>query len=192
MATPVRLLDQGCRPAILDHLLALSPDDRYGRFASTLTDHAIATYVTGMDLERDLGFGIAGRTGPGGPLAGFIHLARYGDIAELGASVLPACRRQGHARLLFAAALEEATRQGIREVHLATGHPAARHICRSLGYPFREGSGHPRVRVLLPRPAQPGLERPGAGTGRFGKHRPHRRGIMPPGQPRPTARKETT
>lgn len=153
LAAPVQRLDPSLRPAILDHLLALTPDDRYSRFASSMTDPAIAAYVTGLDLARDLGFGSLGRRGRGGPLIGFIHLACYGDIAELGASVLAAYRRQGLARRLFAVALAAARRQGIREVHLATGHPAARHICRSLGYPVSEGCGHPRARVHLITPA---------------------------------------
>lgn len=142
----MRLLEHDCRPAILDHLLALSPSDRYGRFASVPSDQAIATYVSGMDLKQDLGFGIRGLSGR---LAAFIHLPLCGEVAELGASVLAAYRQQGYARRLFADALEEAERQGIREVHLATGHPAARHICRSLGYRLQESFGHPRVRVQL-------------------------------------------
>lgn len=59
----VRRLAGGDRAAILEHLLALAPDDRYGRFASALSDHAIAGYVTRIALDRDLAFGIGGGSG---------------------------------------------------------------------------------------------------------------------------------
>lgn len=143
---PIRL-SEAARPAVLDHLLALSGEDRYARFASTLTDMGIAAYVGRIDMVRDLCFG---RILVGGTLAGFIHLAMQGTVAELGASVLPLWRQQGCARSLFATALDAAAANGVKEVHLATGHPAARHICAGLGYRMLHGQSYPRVRVCLP------------------------------------------
>jgi GNAT superfamily N-acetyltransferase len=136
------------RPAVEKHLLALSPDDRYGRFASALSDAAVAAYAGRIDFARDLCLAIVEADGR---LSGVIHLAVHGQVAELGASVLPGWRRQGRARRLFAAALDAAAALGIREVHLATGHPAARHICGGLGYLLREGAAYPRLRVVLAR-----------------------------------------
>lgn len=136
------------RPAVEKHLLALSPDDRYGRFASALSDAAVAAYAGRIDFARDLCLAIVEADGR---LSGVIHLAVHGQVAELGASVLPGWRRQGRARRLFAAALDAAAVLGIREVHLATGHPAARHICGGLGYSLREGAAYPRLRVVLAR-----------------------------------------
>lgn len=139
-------LDAVWRPAVGKHLLALGADDRYGRFASPLSDAAIAAYVERIDFARDLCFATVE---PEGSLSGFLHLAVHGKFAELGASVLPGQRRRGRACRLFKTALASASDQGIREIHLATGHPVARHICTGLGYPMREGAGYPRVRVGL-------------------------------------------
>ncbi len=144
-ATPLRL-SAVWRPAVLKHLLALNQDDRYGRFASPLPDEGIAAYVERIDFHKDYGFATIE---PDGQLSGFIHLAVYGSFAELGASVLAAQRRQGRARRLFQAALAYAAEQGIREIHLATGHPVARRICAGLGYGMTESVGYPRVRVFL-------------------------------------------
>lgn len=139
-------LDAVWRPAVGKHLLALGADDRYGRFASPLSDAAIAAYVERIDFARDLCFATVE---PEGSLSGFLHLAVHGKFAELGASVLPGQRRRGRAHRLFKTALASAADQGIREIHLATGHPVARHICAGLGYPMREGAGYPRVMVGL-------------------------------------------
>jgi len=142
----VRRLAGGDRAAILEHLLALAPDDRYGRFASALSDHAIAGYVARIALDRDLAFGIGENSGQ---LSAFIHLAAHDEIGELGASVLPECRRQGQARRLFAAALAHAGHLGIARVHLATGHPAALRTGRGLGYTVETRSTSPRATICL-------------------------------------------
>lgn len=138
--------DSRLRERVLQHLLALDADDRYGRFATPLGDAGIAAYVNRIDFAGDLCFATLEDDGS---LSGFIHLARSGDVAELGASVGAGRRRQGRARRLFAAALAEAGQLGVKEVLLAVGHPAARHICRALGYAQVEGMGYSRVRVLL-------------------------------------------
>lgn len=146
LAGPARLT-AAARPAVLDHLLALDADDRYGRFATSLSDAGIAAYAAHIDFTRDLCFGMQEADGE---LSGFIHLAVHGTAAELGASVSAARRRQGRARALFRAALGCAFAGGIAEIHLATGHPAARHICAGLGCLLAEGTGHPRVVVRRP------------------------------------------
>ncbi|MFH1659748.1 MAG: GNAT family N-acetyltransferase [Pseudomonadota bacterium] len=142
-----RRLTAAARPAVLAHLLALSADDRYGRFATALSDAGIVAYNGRIDFGDDI---CLATQESDGRLSGFIHLAVHGAVAELGASVLPHWRQQGRARLLFGAALAAAAAGGMREIHLATGHPAARHICAGLGYAMTEGAGYPRVRVQLP------------------------------------------
>lgn len=134
------------RPAVLAHLLALSAEDRYGRFATALSDAGIVTYAERIDFAGDLCFATLESDER---VSGFIHLAVHGAISELGASVLPPWRRQGRAWHLFRAALAVASKGGIREVFLATGHPAARRICAGLGYRMLEGAGYPQVRVQL-------------------------------------------
>lgn len=145
LCEPVRL-HAVWRQAVRKHLLALGPDDRYGRFATALSDAAITAYAERIDFARDLCFATVE---PDGLLSGFIHLAVYGEVAELGASVLPIWRKQGRARQLFAAALTVASASGIREIHLATGHPVARRICGRLGYLCKTQSVYPRGVVSL-------------------------------------------
>ncbi|HQU78917.1 MAG TPA: hypothetical protein PLU47_05545 [Azonexus sp.] len=142
----VRRLAGGDRAAILEHLLALAPDDRYGRFASALSDHAIAGYVARITLDRDLAFGIGEDSGR---LSAFIHLAMHDEIGELGASVLPEYRWQGQARRLFAAALTHAGHLSIARAHLTSGHPAALRIGRGLGYTVETRPTSPRATISL-------------------------------------------
>lgn len=134
------------RPALLTHLLDLNDDDRYGRFASSLSDAGIASYVNRIDLEKDIGLALASADGR---MIGFIHLAIHGDAAELGASVSAPWRRQGVAQQLFKAAVKSARNAGICEIHLATAHPVARHILARLGYPSRMQMTYPRGVVPL-------------------------------------------
>ena len=143
--SPIRL-DGNWRPAVLGHLLALDADDRYGRFATTLSDDGIAAYVGRLDFALDLCFGTLETEGS---LSGFIHLAVQCPVAELGASVAADRRGQGRAYRLFQAALSYARRQGIHEIHLATGHPVARRICQGLGYLVESNPGYPRAKVFL-------------------------------------------
>jgi GNAT superfamily N-acetyltransferase len=136
----------GERPAVLAHLLQLSADDRYGRFATSLSDNGIEDYVARINFARDIGVAI---TGNDGQVKGFIHLAVYGDEAELGASVGAQWRRQGIARQLFSGAVQLALKEGIREIHLATGHPVAKRIFSGMGYPCLLRATYPRGVIEL-------------------------------------------
>ena len=144
---PPRRLAETDRAWVEAHLLALDANDRYGRFATPLSDAGIAAYVTRIDFVSDLCFGIVETDGS---LSGFIHLAVCGIVAELGASVATPLRQQGRARRLFAAALAAARQRGLQEIHLATGHPVARRICSELGHVIVDGHSYPRARVLVP------------------------------------------
>ena len=73
----------------------------------------------------------------------------HGKIGELGASVLPECRRQGQARRLFAAALTHAGHLGIARVHLATGHPVTLRIAHGLGYAVDIRPPSPRATICV-------------------------------------------
>ncbi|WP_153146111.1 GNAT family N-acetyltransferase [Dechloromonas sp. H13] len=145
-ALAVRRLAAGDRAIILAHLLALDRDDRYGRFGSALSDHAIATYVGRLRLDHDAGFGIVDASGL---LTGFIHLAVHAPSGEIGASVLPESRRQRLARRLFAAAFRHARHRSLDTIHLATGHPAALRICHTLGLAVDLRPTAPRAIVRL-------------------------------------------
>lgn len=134
------------RTRVLDHLLALDDDDRYGRFATSLSDTGIAAYVGRIDFERDIGLAVAAVDEP---VIGFVHLAVHGDSAELGASVSAPWRKQGVARLLFEATVETARMLEIREIHLATAHPVARYIFAKLGLSCLRNETYPRGIVVL-------------------------------------------
>lgn len=134
------------RPAVLKHLLGLSDDDRYGRFATSLSDAGIESYAGRIDFERDICLALAG--GDGG-IIGFLHLAVHGNAAELGASVSASWRKQGVARRLFGVAVRSARQAGIGEIHLATAHPVARHIFAGLGHPCQLQATYPRGVIRL-------------------------------------------
>lgn len=144
---PQRVAD-GQRAAVLAHLLALDPDDRYARFATPLSDAGIARYVSCIDFEHDIGLMV---TAADAQVIGFIHLAMHGEVAELGASVAALQRKQGIAHALFKTAASAARGAGVHEIHLATAHPVARHILARLGYPCTLQPTYPRGVVgLLP------------------------------------------
>src|SRR5690606_12480885 len=58
MSNVVHPLTAASRPEILEHLVALSPDDRRLRFGVPVTDEAIAGYVERLDFDRDAVFGV--------------------------------------------------------------------------------------------------------------------------------------
>jgi len=136
---------------IVEHLLTLNADDRHARFSALVSNQGIADYVGRINYRRDL---CIGAMSPHFGLLGFIHLAFYGTSAELGASVASEWRQRGIGRALFARALRMGRALGLREIHLASGHPAARHICASLGCKVVLGDGYPRARVYLRPSAQ--------------------------------------
>lgn len=146
MASAPFRIAAGERTAVLAHLLALDADDRYGRFATYLSDAAIAAYVDRLDLARDIGLAVADADER---IIGFIHLAIHGDAAELGASVALAWRKQGVAYRLFQTAIQQARTAGIGEIHLAAAHPVARHIFARLGHACRLNPTYPRGIVGL-------------------------------------------
>ena len=55
---PICSLGPEQRPRILQHLLALSPSDRYLRFGYAANDEQVQAYVDGLNFERDEIFGI--------------------------------------------------------------------------------------------------------------------------------------
>lgn len=143
----IRPLADADRPLILAHLSALSADDRHARFARAISDSLLADYVAAIDLAAD----ITVATFAGDQLlSGFLHLPVAGPVAELGMSVVPACRRQGLARLMFRYASMAAESVGVRRIHLAAAHPAALRIASGLGYRWQSHASGPRASIILP------------------------------------------
>jgi hypothetical protein len=104
---PIRELQAHERPAVLAHLLALSPQDRYLRFGIAMRDEQVQRYTDSLDFERDEVYGIFNRRLQ---LIAMAHLARaasggFEACAEFGVSVRHA--RNTGVRMLFVHALSE-------------------------------------------------------------------------------------
>ncbi|HEY0955903.1 MAG TPA: GNAT family N-acetyltransferase [Roseateles sp.] len=115
---PIRSLSRRHRRRIIDHLLSLTPRDRYLRFGYAASDEQIRQYAQGIDFGRDEVLGIFNRRLQ---LVALAHLA-YGQplpggsgrtMAEFGVSVLELARGRGLGRRLFDAAALHARNRGI-------------------------------------------------------------------------------
>jgi GNAT superfamily N-acetyltransferase len=110
------------RPAILAHLLALSPEDRHLRFCGSLSDETIRTHVEGLpDLP---GFTLAALEGPlwdgpfyrAGPVRAFAELVVSGKVAELGISVDAGRRRAGVGTYMVQTAARLLALRGVEQI----------------------------------------------------------------------------
>ncbi|MDR7331021.1 GNAT family N-acetyltransferase [Roseateles asaccharophilus] len=115
---PIRSLARRHRRRIVDHLLSLTPQDRYLRFGYGASDEQIRHYAQGIDFNRDEVLGIFNRRLQ---LVALAHLA-YGQplpggsgrtMAEFGVSVLAQARGRGLGRRLFDTAALHARNRGI-------------------------------------------------------------------------------
>lgn len=112
----------GDEPAILRHLLALSPEDRHLRYCGTLSDAAVAERVAGL-FERP-GFALAAHDGPlwdgpfyrAGPVRAFAELVVDGRLAELGISVDAGRRRAGIGTYLVQTAARLLALRGVERI----------------------------------------------------------------------------
>lgn len=112
---PMRALSPRHRKRIAQHLLALSPQDRYLRFGYAAQDVHIQKYVDSLDFARDEIYGIFNRALK---LIAVAHLALCADSmhvssAEFGVSVNLDVRGKGYGALLFDRAMTHARNQGI-------------------------------------------------------------------------------
>jgi RimJ/RimL family protein N-acetyltransferase len=100
MDTVVQKLSSLQRPALLQHLQTLSPEDRRLRFGTYMNDAALDQYVNRIDFAHDKVFGIYGRDML---IIGMAHLAldHVHHYAELGLSVEPAQRGNGYGLALL-------------------------------------------------------------------------------------------
>lgn len=141
---PIRALTARHRTKILEHLLALSPADRYLRFGSAATDAQIAHYVDLIDFDGDDVFGIFNRKLD---LLAIAHLAygraaslrrdpRHGPIsAEFGVSVLAKARGRGYGSRLFDRAVLHARNRDVERlvIHALSENKTMLAIARQAG-----------------------------------------------------------
>ncbi|HET6519537.1 MAG TPA: GNAT family N-acetyltransferase [Geminicoccaceae bacterium] len=130
----VRRLGRHDLPAIEEHLLALGPMDRHGRFHACLGDAAIAGYVRRIDFGRMILVGAVG--GPGGRIVGLAEAHLDGPLApaaaEVSVSVLPSERRRGIGRRLVARAVDLAFERGAGRAEFVF-NPDNRALARLVG-----------------------------------------------------------
>ena len=107
-------LDSSAKQQVYEHLLRLSPDDRYLRFCITAGDSFIQRYVFEvMDLSRDLAFGAYSD----GKLVGLANIAIVSDTScELAFSIDADFRGTGLARSLMKTAIARCRELGVTKL----------------------------------------------------------------------------
>jgi RimJ/RimL family protein N-acetyltransferase len=142
-------LGQEDRGLILEHLLALSDDDRRLRFYSFASDDSIVRYVDAMDFANDLVMGFV----EDGRLLALIHLGvlREPGAIELGISVNRDDRGRGLGLALTRQALALARSQGFQCVYVCymdENHPM-RAIVAHYPVPVAHDGHDSEVRIPL-------------------------------------------
>lgn len=159
LATPIRELAEGERSLYLAHLLALGDQDRYLRFGSPLSDLAIETYVSRIDLANDTIFGIFDDALN---LAAAGHFAPISDraddakelprpSAEFGLSVAANARGKGLGTALFlrAAAHARNLNIGMLFMHCLSENRAMMRIARKAGMEIHQTHGETDAYLTL-------------------------------------------
>ncbi|HEX4779509.1 MAG TPA: GNAT family N-acetyltransferase [Usitatibacter sp.] len=145
---PVRLRATD-RPALAAHFMALEPEDRRLRFGLALGDAGIEAYVQRIDFDSD--DVLAVHDGELRIVAA-IHVARAGEAAELGLSVLPGHRNAGVGSALFERAIIRIRNRGLARVyvHCLAENAAMMHIARKLGMRMVRNGGESDAWLELP------------------------------------------
>jgi len=112
--------------AVVEHFLALGPEDRRMRFCATLNAEAIRRHVE--ELWDKEGLVLAACDGPlfggplhkAGPIRALAELLLLGDEAELGISVDPSLRRRGIGTYLLQAGAALLEPRGITTIRATT------------------------------------------------------------------------
>ena len=145
---PVRLT-RADRGALLAHFTSLDVEDRRLRFGIPLKDWALQGYVERIDFEGDDVLAIHDERLR---IIAAIHVARAGDGAELGLSVLPGYRNAGLGTALFERAVMRVRNRGLRSVyvHCLAENAAMMHIARKLGMQIARSGPESDARLVLP------------------------------------------
>lgn len=151
-AIAVHRLNPRHREDIVRHLQQLPEEDRRLRFGHAIRDEAIRVYVEGIDFERDRAFAIHNDTLE---LVGFAHLALdpAERAAELGLSVDPRRRGNGHGYALLQRALLHAANLGCRTLfmHCLAENAIMMHLARKAGLLLVLEGGEADARLRLDR-----------------------------------------
>lgn len=151
---PIRSLGENHRERIAQHLLALTPHDRYLRFGHWAHDSQIQRYVASLDFDRDEIFGIYNRKLE---LIAVAHLAyakdqRHDSCAEFGVSVLTSARGRGYGARLFDRAAMHATNDGVSLmfIHALSENAAMLKIARNAGAKVERDGSESEAYLRLP------------------------------------------
>jgi RimJ/RimL family protein N-acetyltransferase len=146
---PVKQLSPLGRDALVQHFLALAPEDCRLRFGRSMTPDALREYVAALDFDRDALFGAFDDDLR---LAGVAHVGRSEEGAELGVSVVPGSRGKGVGSALFERAHAYARNQGLRTLfmHCLTENKAMMHIARKAGMNIVTAAGEAAAHLALP------------------------------------------
>lgn len=155
---PIRSLARRHRRRIIEHLLALEPQDRYLRFGYPASDEQIRKYALSLDFARDEVLGIFNRRLQ---LIALAHVA-YGQpvpgepqrtMAEFGVSVLAQSRSRGLGRRLFDAAALHARNRGIDTlfIHALSENRPMLRIAAAAGATVERDGGESAAWLRLPK-----------------------------------------
>lgn len=134
-------------PSVKAHLKRLSPDDRYTRFCSNVSDEFIDSYVSKFNTTYgtyDTGFVALSDEGD---IVGFIHLSvvtTAGRVkADLGLSVEPTVRHQGVGKQLFSRAVQLCEAVGVSSINIncLSSNKAMQRIVRAYDIPITTSYG---------------------------------------------------
>lgn len=155
---PIRSLVRRHRRRIIQHLLALEPQDRYLRFGYPASDEQIRKYALSIDFARDEVLGIFNRRLQ---LIALAHLAYAQPLsggederamAEFGVSVLPQSRGRGLGRRLFDAAGLHARNRGVDTlfIHALSENRPMLRIAAAAGAVVERDGGESAAYLRLP------------------------------------------
>ncbi|MFV0679574.1 GNAT family N-acetyltransferase [Ottowia sp.] len=154
IVVPIREIGARYRPQVLQHLLALEPQDRYLRFGYAANDRQIETYVASLNFERDRLFGIFNRKLE---LVGLAHLAYPADasiasFAEFGVSVAKKVRGRGFGARLFERCAVHAANDGVKTmyIHALSENTAMLRIARNAGATVERDGSESEAHLSLP------------------------------------------
>jgi len=132
MNWPVTELSAMHRAGLLRHFHELDVHDRRLRFGAAPSDAAVRAYVARIRFERDAVFGVFDEELE---MVGAAHVARAGEHAELGVSVLREHRNRGVGGALLMRAVLRARNWGVRTLymHCLRENETMLHIARKQG-----------------------------------------------------------
>ena len=146
-STTVRLSGTD-RPSLRRHFTSLGDNDRRLRFGARLSDEGLASYVEGLDFDRD---GLFAVQDEGLELLAVAHVATAGKSAELGLSVVESARGRGLGTVLFRRAVTFLRNRGTPEVfvHCLSENAAMMHLARKSGMRIAYAGGESDGRLEI-------------------------------------------